>query len=51
MKKFTLLAFALALVACGEDSLTEKIVEVKTSSVEIVADISRLPSCSANNEG
>jgi uncharacterized protein (TIGR02145 family) len=51
MKKFTLLAFALALVACGEDSVTEKIVEVKTSSVEIVADISLLPSCSANNEG
>ena len=51
MKNFILLAFVLALLACGEDSVTKKMVGAKTSGVEVVADISQLPSCSANNDG
>ena len=38
------------LVACGEESSTEKITEVSYSGIDAVADISMLPACSAANE-
>ena len=44
------LAFALALVACGEDSTVEKIVDVSHSGFD-VSDISKLPKCEKSNDG
>lgn len=45
------LAFALALVACGEDSTVEKIVDVSHSGLDVVSDISKLPKCEKSNDG
>ena len=39
------------LSACGEDSTTEKIVEVAAEHSAIVADVSELPKCNKDNEG
>ena len=39
------------LSACGEDSTTEKIVEVAAEHTAIVADVSELPKCNKDNEG
>ncbi len=39
------------LSACGEDSTTEKIVEVATERTAVVADVSELPKCNKDNEG
>ena len=46
----SVLAFLL-LAACSDDSATEKIVEVAGSSMEVVADVSMLPPCTASNDG
>ena len=42
---------ATLLSACGEDSTTEKIVEVAAEHTAIVADVSELPKCNKDNEG
>ena len=47
----TIASVALLLSACGENTTTEKIVEVASSGVEVVTDVSLLPPCSASNEG
>ena len=47
----TIASVALLLSACGENTTTEKIVEVASSGVEVVTDVSQLPPCSATNEG
>ena len=47
----TIASVALLLSACGENTTTEKIVEVASSGVEVVTDVSLLPPCSATNEG
>ena len=39
------------LLACGEDSTTEKIVEVAAERTTVVADVSELPKCEKDNEG
>ena len=41
---------ALLLSACGESGTTEDVTRV-TQSMEVVTDVSQLPSCSANNDG
>ena len=53
MKKNILLGFlfSLLLAACGEDSTTEKITEVAGSYMDVVSDVSLLPSCSDKNDG
>lgn len=43
-------AFALALVACGEDSTVEKAVDISRSGVDVVSDISMLPDCGKSND-
>ena len=43
-------SFPLFLAACGDDTTTEKIVEV-ASGTEIVSSIKDLPKCTADNEG
>ena len=45
------LLVAILLSACGEDSSTEKIVEVAAEHTAIVADVSELPKCNKDNEG
>jgi uncharacterized protein (TIGR02145 family) len=51
-KMVVMVAFvAFLFSACGENTTTEKIVEVASSGVEVVTDVSQLPSCSANNDG
>ncbi|MBR2057616.1 MAG: collagen-like protein, partial [Fibrobacter sp.] len=45
------LSIAFLFSACGENTTTEKIVEVAGSGVEVVTDVSLLPPCSATNEG
>ena len=47
----TIASVAFLLSACGENTTTEKIVEVASSGVEVVTDVSLLPPCSATNEG
>ena len=47
----TIASVAFLLSACGENTTTEKIVEVASSGVEVVTDVSLLPPCSASNEG
>ena len=42
---------AILFSACGEDSTTEKIVEVATERTAVVADVSELPKCNKDNEG
>ena len=54
MKKIVLniSAFALLLlVACSDESSNGKIVDVSGSGVDVVADVSMLPSCTASNDG
>ena len=46
-----ILPAVLILASCGEDSTTEKIVEVGGSSMEVVSEVSQLPACSSANEG
>ena len=41
----------LLLVACGENSTTEKIVQTDSSGFSVVADVTELPACTANNDG
>ena len=41
----------LLLVACGENSTTEKIVQTDSSGFSVVADVTELPGCTANNDG
>ena len=41
---------AFLLSACGESGTTEDVTRV-TQSMEVVTDVSQLPSCSANNDG
>lgn len=41
----------LVLIACGDDSATEKIVEVSHTGLEVVSDISTLPKCEKGNDG
>ena len=41
---------AFLLSACGESGTTEDVTRV-TESLEVVTDVSQLPSCSANNDG
>ena len=42
---------AILFCACGDDSTTEKIVEVAAEHTAIVADVSELPKCNKDNEG
>ena len=42
---------AVLLTACGEDSTTEKIVEVSASGTEIVSSLEDLPKCTKDNQG
>jgi hypothetical protein len=50
--KFFLCTFAMAFfAACGEDTTTEKIVEVAAGGTEVVASVSELPKCTKDNEG
>ena len=42
---------AILLTACGENTTTEKIVEVATGGTEIVSSVKDLPKCTKNNEG
>ena len=42
---------AILFSACGDDSTTEKIVEVAAEHTAIVADVSELPKCNKDNEG
>ena len=39
------------LSACGEDSSSENITRMTQSTLEVVTDVSQLPSCSSNNDG
>ena len=50
-KEFLSMALVLFLVACGENSTTERIVEVASVDAEIVSTVKDLPKCSQNNEG
>ena len=43
--------FAILLTACGENTTTEKIVEVATGGTEIVSSVKDLPKCTKNNQG
>ncbi len=47
----SLAALVIFLVACGENTSTEKIVEVATGGTEIVESVKDLPKCTKNNEG
>ncbi|WP_297697682.1 FISUMP domain-containing protein [uncultured Fibrobacter sp.] len=49
----SLAAFLIAvlLTACGENTTTEKIVEVATGGTEIVSSVKDLPKCTKNNQG
>lgn len=52
MKKLSLaISSAFMLVACGENTTTEKIVEVASSGIDVVASVSDLPKCTKDNEG
>ena len=42
---------AILLTACGENTTTEKIVEVATGGTEIVSSVKDLPKCTKNNQG
>ena len=42
---------AILLTACGENTTTEKIVEVATGGAEVVDSVKDLPKCTKENEG
>ena len=44
------LIVAALLAACSDESTTEKIVEVTSSGVDVVSDISMLPDCGKSND-
>ena len=52
MKSIRILALIVAalLAACSDESTTEKIVEVTSSGVDVVSDISMLPACGKSND-
>ena len=52
MKSIRILALIVAalLSACSDESTTEKIVEVTSSGVGVVSDISKLPDCGKSND-
>ena len=52
MKSIRILALIVAalLSACSDESTTEKIVEVTSSGVDVVSDISKLPDCGKSND-
>ncbi len=52
MKSIRVLALIAAalLAACSDESTTEKIVEVTSSGVDVVSDISMLPDCGKSND-
>ena len=52
MKSIRILALIVAalLAACSDESTTEKIVEVTSSGVGVVSDISMLPDCGKSND-
>lgn len=52
MKSIRVLALIVAalLAACSDESTTEKIVEVTSSGVDVVSDISMLPDCGKSND-
>ena len=45
------LSIAFLLSACGESGTTENITQINQSNMDVVADVSLLPPCSATNEG
>ena len=51
LSKGVALLAAILLVACSDDSATEKIVEVAGDGIEVVSDVSQLPACSSKNDG
>ena len=51
LKSIIPVLFLLLLVACGENSTTEKIVQTDSSEFTVVADVTGLPKCSADNDG
>ena len=51
LPKGVALLAAFLLVACGENTTTEKIVEMAGEGMDVVSDVSQLPPCSATNEG
>ena len=44
-------SIAFLLAACGEGTTTEKIVEVATGGMDVVASVDELPKCTKDNEG
>ena len=50
LSKGVALLAAILLVACSDDSATEKIVEVAGDGIEVVSDVSQLPACSSKND-
>lgn len=51
MKSIISFLLLLLLVACGEDSTTEKIVQTDSSEFSVVSDVTELPTCSSKNDG